>query len=221
MPPDFDYDVFLSHSNRDKRVVHDLVRRLKKDGLKVGLDAWEIKPGEPIGVKLEQGLKRSRTLVLILSANTFAPDWVTLERHTVLFRDPTNAQRRFIPVRIDDAEIEETIRQFAYIDWRKKAKKEYAKLLVACRPAPAEGTPSQRIPIQIPAAVFTGHTDSVNSVAVTPDGRRAVSGAHDSTLRVGDLGSGECLATLRRPHQLGEGNRGDARRAAGRLGLDR
>jgi hypothetical protein len=53
MPTDFDYDVFLSHSNRDKKVVHDLARRLKKDGLKVWLDDWEIKPGDPIGVKIE------------------------------------------------------------------------------------------------------------------------------------------------------------------------
>jgi WD40 repeat protein len=135
-------------------------------------------------------------LVLVLSANAFASDWVTLERHTVLFRDPTNSQRRFIPVRIDDAEIEETIRQFAYIDWRKKAKKEYAKLVAACRPAPAEGTQSQPTETQAPAAVLTGHTGSVLGVAVTRDGRRAVSASGDQTLRVWDLASGACLATL-------------------------
>ena len=40
-----------------------------------------------------------------MSADAFGSDWVTLERHTALFRDPTNAQRRFIPLRLDDAEI--------------------------------------------------------------------------------------------------------------------
>jgi hypothetical protein len=41
-----------------------------------------------------------------------------------------------------------------------------------------------------------GHTSWVNAVAVTPDGRRAVSGSRDNTLKVWDLESGQELATL-------------------------
>jgi len=47
--------------------------------------------------------------------------------------------------------------------------------------------------IQIPK----GHTGSVNTVAVTPDGTRAVSGSDDETLRVWDLSFGEEVATLK------------------------
>ncbi len=42
-----------------------------------------------------------------------------------------------------------------------------------------------------------GHTESIAAVAVTPDGRWAVSGSWDKTLRVWDLESGAVLATLR------------------------
>jgi WD40 repeat protein len=42
-----------------------------------------------------------------------------------------------------------------------------------------------------------GHMDRVNTVALTPDGRRAVSGSVDRTLRVWDLETGEILHTLR------------------------
>ena len=41
-----------------------------------------------------------------------------------------------------------------------------------------------------------GHTNSVHSVAVTADGRRALSGSSDQTLRLWDLSSGECLRTF-------------------------
>jgi WD40 repeat protein len=41
-----------------------------------------------------------------------------------------------------------------------------------------------------------GHTDWVNAVALTPDGRRAVSGSNDTTLRVWDLRDGKELVTL-------------------------
>ncbi len=35
MPGDFQYDVFLSHSSKDKPAVRPLAERLRKDGLKV------------------------------------------------------------------------------------------------------------------------------------------------------------------------------------------
>ena len=41
-----------------------------------------------------------------------------------------------------------------------------------------------------------GHTQSISSVSVSPDGRRAVSGGCDKTLRVWDLETGQCLRTL-------------------------
>jgi WD40 repeat protein len=42
-----------------------------------------------------------------------------------------------------------------------------------------------------------GHRNSVFTVSVTPDGRRAVSGGADNTLRIWDLESGACLHTLK------------------------
>ena len=44
---------------------------------------------------------------------------------------------------------------------------------------------------------FVGHTRRVNAVAVLPDGRRALSGSHDNTLRLWDLETGESRALAR------------------------
>jgi hypothetical protein len=41
-----------------------------------------------------------------------------------------------------------------------------------------------------------GHTSWVESVSLTPDGRTAVSGSGDETVRVWDLRTGQCLRTL-------------------------
>ncbi len=120
MSTQFDYDVFISHSSKDKPVVRELANRLKQDGLRVWLDEWEIQPGDMIGLKLEEGLTKSRTLILVMSRYAFESDWVTLERHTLLFRDPTNARRRFIPMLIENCKLPDVIAQFAYIDLRKK-----------------------------------------------------------------------------------------------------
>ena len=39
-------------------------------------------------------------------------------------------------------------------------------------------------------------SSQVNCVAVFPDGRRVVSGSGDKTLKVWDIATGECVATL-------------------------
>lgn len=131
---DFQYDVFLSYSSKDKTVVRELAARLKKDGIRVWLDEEQIKPGDSIPAKIEDGLERSRVLVLCISANAFGSDWAQLEAGTFRFRDPLNKERRLIPVRLDDAPIKGSLVQFLYIDWRAADREqEYAKLLAACR----------------------------------------------------------------------------------------
>jgi len=198
MPDSFTHDVFLSYSTKDTAAVHELAERLKRDGLRVWLDAWEIKPGDPILKRVEDGLEASRVLVLVMSQHAFASDWTTLESGTFRFRDPTNKERRFIPLRLDDAEIKDALKQFAYVDWRKKADEQYARLLTSCRLAMAEieSIPDSKQQTHL-VVVLEGHTSQVNSVALSADGRRAISGSSDHTVRVWDVEAGKLVTTLK------------------------
>jgi hypothetical protein len=90
MADQFQFDVFLSHSSLDKDIVRPLAERLRADGLRVWFDAWEIKPGDHLMKKIEEGLEQSRVLVLCMSANAFGSDWAQLESYTFRFRDPLN-----------------------------------------------------------------------------------------------------------------------------------
>ena len=103
MADDFEYDVFLSHSSRDKAVVRAVAERLRGDGLRVWFDEWEIRPGDSIPAQIETGLEHSRVHVLCMSAQAFGSDWAQLEAGTFRFRDPLNQQRRFIPLALDGA----------------------------------------------------------------------------------------------------------------------
>ena len=142
----FPYDVFLSHSAKDKAVVRPLAQRLQNDGLKVWFDEWVLKPGDPIQKKIDDGLEESRVLVLCMSANAFGSDWAQLEAGTFRFRDPLNKERRFIPLRLDDAPIKGSLAQFLCIGWlQHEREQKYLTLLNACRhpahwpPAPIDG----------------------------------------------------------------------------------
>ena len=119
MPNEFAHHVFLSHSAKDKAVVRPLAERLRKDRLKVWFDEWEIKPGDSIPAKIEEGLEHSRVLVLCMSANAFGSDWAQLEsgtcgRGNLPFRDPLNKERRLIPLRLDDAPIKGSLAQYTH-----------------------------------------------------------------------------------------------------------
>ncbi|MFC1736300.1 toll/interleukin-1 receptor domain-containing protein [Candidatus Hydrogenedentota bacterium] len=129
---DFTYDVFLSHSSKDKPTVRELAERLRRDEVRVWFDEWEIRPGDSIPAKIDAGLECCRVLVLCMSSHAFDSGWVQLEAYTFRFRDPLNEERRFIPLRLDDAPIKGSLAQISYIDWRDEDDREYQRLVSAC-----------------------------------------------------------------------------------------
>ena len=80
MPDEFQFDVFLSHSAKDKAVVRPLAERLRADGVSDNSQHSTFNSQLPRG-----------------------SDWAQLESGTFRFRDPLNKERRFLPLRLDDA----------------------------------------------------------------------------------------------------------------------
>jgi hypothetical protein len=133
MAEEFEWDVFISHSSKDKIIVRPIAERLRRDGLRVWFDEWEIRPGDSIPAKIEEALEHSRVLVLCMSANAFGSDWAQLESGTFRFRDPLNRDRRFIPLRLDETPLRGSLDQFHYINWLPPQREvEYARLLASC-----------------------------------------------------------------------------------------
>jgi WD40 repeat protein/DNA-directed RNA polymerase subunit RPC12/RpoP len=159
---------------------------------------------------------------------------VTLERSTVLFRDPTNAGRRFVPLLLADCTLPDTLRRYKYVDFRQETPAAFDELLAACReeaevepltpqhtqekqsfwqrlfsqpeskkkperPKPKpEKPPGQVEPLAtMLERKLTGHKDWVRSVAVSPDGTWAASGSNDNMIKIWNLETGECRATLK------------------------
>lgn len=173
-----------------------MAKRLHNDGLRVWFDEWLIHPGDDIFLKIEDGLQQSRTLVLVMSSNTFGSNWVRLERSTSLFRDPTNEKRRFIPLLIQDCIIPEAIQRYKYIDWCDGSEDQYYELVRACRPSQPQPKTLQAPRLAFLEGKLIGHSARVYSIALSPDGNRALSAAVDGSLKLWDLLSGSCQATL-------------------------
>lgn len=145
MSPNFEYDVYLCHSSEDKPAVRELAERLREDGLRVWFDEWNIQPGDRISKRIQYGLQHSRKLVLFMSPNTPDSEWVELETDAAIFRNPSNSERRLIPLLLVDTEIPEMLKPIMYVDWRNKDAQEYERLLKACRTpvSPHGGIPAK------------------------------------------------------------------------------
>lgn len=192
MPETFEYDVFISHSSADKPTVRELANLLRKDGVKVWLDEWVIQPGDSISLEVERGLESSRVLVLAMSEAAFASEWVSLERHTAVFRDPTNQQRRFIPILLSDCEIRDSLKPFAYVDWRGRGAGEYRKLLNAVR----KSTPQPKRQVSLEEQhVHFATAKPVDALAVADKGNR-IATITGKAAQVWDTESKSCIATL-------------------------
>jgi len=185
----FEYDVFISYSGADKSTAIRIAEDLKRDGLRVWIDEWLIRPGDSIPVKIDEGLEQSRVLVSLLSAAALESDWTILERNSILFRDPTNTERRFIPVMLDRCELKGSLRQFAYIDWTDTTDDQYQRLLHACGPVdePVQTTNTSEASKTLQTISF-----SIRGMAISPDGRELISGFADMTVRAWNLDSENC-----------------------------
>ncbi len=202
MSPPFNFDVFLSHNSRDKPRVRELAERLRSVGARVWFDEWSIPIGDDIYLAIERGLQEARVQILCLSQAALESNWVALERSTVLFRDPTNSDRRFIPLLLSDCDIPETIKRYKYFDYRDQSRSPFVELLVACGITPLEeGTSSsntttdetQTLKFGSSAsrdegleliATLGGHTSHLHAIAWSPDGRLLAAGSEDGAARL-------------------------------------
>jgi hypothetical protein len=96
-------DIFLCHTGADKEWVEKLAERLEAESmgdrkLSVWFDKWDIEGGANILSRIEEGLKRSRYVAVVLSPAMTKADWPTLEWQTQVFDDPAGKRGRILPL---------------------------------------------------------------------------------------------------------------------------
>ena len=202
MPDRFEYDVFLSHNSADKPRVRKLAERLKGAGLRVWLDEWVIKPGDDIYLAIERGLESARVQVLCLSPAALGSEWVALERSTVLFRDPTNKGRRFVPLLLSDCDLPDTLRRYKYVDFRAESEAGIVELLSVCKygrdsVVQTVGRTSNRsIGSFDVLTTISGVHGNFTQIAWSPNGDQLAIGSTDKKVRIWDRVQGGACNVL-------------------------
>jgi len=90
------FDVFLSHNSHDKPAVRQLMARLVEHGLATWFDEDQLQPGIPWQPLLELGIKRSRSVAVLVGNDGVGP-WENEEMQAAL-RLAVRDKRPVIPV---------------------------------------------------------------------------------------------------------------------------
>jgi hypothetical protein len=95
---DKQYDVFISHASEDKDdFVRPFATLLKEKGLMVWYDEFELKIGDKLRRKIDEGLSKTRYGVVVLSNFFFAKEWPQKELDG-LFAIEDNGQDVILPI---------------------------------------------------------------------------------------------------------------------------
>jgi len=96
LPNDYnenEFDVFISHASEDKdSFVDELVAELRKLEIKVWYDVLNIKWGDSLRSKIDEGLKKSRFGIIVISKDYIKKFWTNVELDGLLQKENTNGK---------------------------------------------------------------------------------------------------------------------------------
>jgi hypothetical protein len=96
---------FLSYSSKDQQLVDRLYADLQSKGVRCWYASHELRPGDYYRHRIEESIRVSDKLVLILSEHSVESEWVEREVDTALKREGTMDMTKQVlfPLRLDDA----------------------------------------------------------------------------------------------------------------------
>ncbi|MGB4701774.1 MAG: DUF1883 domain-containing protein [Syntrophomonadaceae bacterium] len=88
-----EYDVFISHASEDKDdVVRPLAVALKEKGISVWYDEFELRIGDSLRRKIDQGLANSRFGIVIISKDFIKKGWTQYELDGIITKAVSGEQ---------------------------------------------------------------------------------------------------------------------------------
>jgi len=110
--------VYISYSSKDYDFVLRLAKDLVENNVNCWLDQWEIKVGDSIPEKIEQGLGNAKLLAVVISLNSLKSKWVEKEWKTKYWDEVNEGKVMVLPVLIEECIIPKLLQTKKYADFR-------------------------------------------------------------------------------------------------------
>ena len=120
--------MFISYGHDDAAWVRTLAENLERRGIRTFFDEWEIRAGDVLVHKLEEGLRSSRTGIVVVSPASVARPWVQQE-YAAMVTAAVAGRQRLIPVLLGEAELPPFAASRVWVDFRQAHGAEYQRRL--------------------------------------------------------------------------------------------
>lgn len=114
------YDVFVSYSRKDTKIVDEFVNRLEAEGIRVWIDRDGIESGDAFKRVIVNAIKESALFIFFSSVSSNASPWTTKEVSIAVHYD-----KSIIPIKIDrtiyNEDIEFDLVNLDYIDYTEES----------------------------------------------------------------------------------------------------
>lgn len=111
--------IFISYSHADKDFVDKLALNLVKHDAHVWVDRWELNVGDSILNRVQEAIRDSSALLIVLSKASVASEWCKKELNAGLMRELDEERVVVLPVLVEDCEMPVFLREKMYADFRK------------------------------------------------------------------------------------------------------
>lgn len=98
------WDFFVSYTQADRAWAEWIAWILEEDGHKVLVQAWDFVPGSNWTQSMQEGVTRATRTIAVLSEKYLTSLFGTAEWQEAWRADPDGAERKLIPVRVEDCE---------------------------------------------------------------------------------------------------------------------
>lgn len=122
--------LFLCHASEDKAFVERLAAYLDTREVSIWYDKREIKVGESIVVRINEGLEAASHLVVILSKASVSKQWVQKELSAALMKHLKDRSIAIIPVLLESCAIPALLADLKYADCRSENEDGFRELVL-------------------------------------------------------------------------------------------
>lgn len=109
--------VFISYSSKDKQLARKIAIDLRRVGIDVWLDEWEIVVGQPIVQRVQEGLEGSQFVAVLLTKHSIKSGWVEKEWQSKIGEEAKHKRAVVLPLKADNCEIPLLLRDKKYADF--------------------------------------------------------------------------------------------------------
>lgn len=110
--------IFMSHTSVDKPFVEKLARDMEKYGTRIWYDKYEIKVGESIFWKIDEGIDNCDFLGMVISKEAWESEWVRKEVAAAWNKQMGMKRNIILPIFYRNCDIPAMLHDIKYADFR-------------------------------------------------------------------------------------------------------